>query len=120
MKGETKVRLSLLDKDFTLKHLDTRLLSRSIQMELTFGQRIVDDKLNIFLQTNYPGFSPSIMEGTLIDPNTNPYIKSLMKKKQFLPNTWNVGVGSTVGYDFIHLQPAIVVGVNLTYSLFQW
>ena len=120
IKGETTVGVMKLDGGFKLNHLDTRLLSRETQIELTFGQRVVDDKLNIFLQTNYPGFSPSVMEGTMIDPNDNKYIKSLLKKNKWFPNTWNVGLGATVGYDFLHNQPAIVVGANLTYSLYQW
>ena len=120
VKGQTLVGVYKLGKVYNVKHLDTKLLKRETQMELTFGQRIKDGQFNVYLQTNYPGFSPQIMEGTFIDPNENKLIKSLLKKRMFLPNTWNLGVGATVGYDFLHLQPAIVVGFNVTYSLYQW
>lgn len=114
--GRTKVNLGPM----MLTHLNTQMISRTSSIGLTFGQKVEDGKLRIFVNSNYPGLSPSSLEGVLIDPSTNMYLKKLMKKRMFLPNVWSVGVGGTVGYDFIHKQPALVFGVNVSYSLYQW
>lgn len=118
--GKTIVGIFKFNNKYSLKHIDTELINRETQIDLVFGQRIVDGKFNVYIKTSYPGFKPSILDGALIDPNDNKYIKELIKKRQFLPNTWNIGVGATVGYDFLNLRPAIVVGASITYSLYQW
>ena len=114
--GITKIKLTPTN----IFHLNTKMISRVSTIGLTFGQKIEDDKLRIFVNSNYPGLTPTSLEGVLIDPNTNPYMKKLMKKKMFLPNVWSVGAGGTIGYDFLHNQPALVFGINVSYSLYQW
>jgi hypothetical protein len=110
----------LLSDALILTHQKTLLNNKLSQMELKFGQKIEDKQLKIFVETNYPGFTPKSLEGVLIDPNTNPYIKSLMKKKHFFPNTWSVGIGGSTGYNLFTSKPYFGVGVNLTYNLLQW
>ena len=110
----------LLNNALTFKHYGTSLTERTSQMELTFGQKIEKKQLRIFVNTNYPGFTAKSLEGVLIDPNTNSYIKQLMKKKQWFPGTWSVGVGPSVGYNFLNGKPYFGAGVHLNYNILQW
>lgn len=118
-KGRTRINLGPNPTN-PISHLNTQLLSRTSSINLTFGQKVEDNKLRVFVTSNYPGLTPTSLEGVLIDPNSSPYIKKLMKKKMFLPNVWSVGVGGTMGYDFLNNRPALVFGVNVSYSLYQW
>lgn len=134
-KGETRVGIfanenfiwkdgltndQLLRDAFSLKHYSTYLTERTTQIKLTFGEKIVDGKFNVFVSTEYPGFNPKSLEGVFIDPNTNPNIKKLMKKKQFFPGTWSLGAGPSVGYNILTAKPYFGVGVNLNYTIFQF
>lgn len=103
-----------------IRQLDTRLTERTSQINLTFGEEVKDNKLRVFIESKYPGFSVKSMEGYFIDPNTDPYIKSLMKKRQFLPGTWSFGVGASSGYNILTAKPYLGVGVNVSYTLYQW
>ena len=105
---------------FELTHYNTRLLERSTQIGLTFGQEIVDDRLRVFVTTKYPGFTAMSMQGWMIDPNTDPDIKKLMKKKKWIPNTWSVGGGPSFGYNVLSGKPYLGIGVNINYNLLQW
>jgi len=79
-------------------HNNTWLESRETQINLTFGQVVEDDKLRVFVQSAYPGFTTESLQGVLIDPNDNPYIKSLIKPKRWFPGA-SVGVGTTIGFN---------------------
>lgn len=105
---------------FELTHYNTRLLERSTQIGLTFGQEIVDDRLRVFVSTKYPGFTAMSMQGWMIDPNTDPDIKKLIKKKKWIPNTWSVGGGPSFGYNVLSGKPYLGIGVNINYNLLQW
>lgn len=109
-----------LYKTLDLQQLDTRLTTKKSQINLTFGEEVVKDKLRVFIQSKYPGFDVKSMEGYFIDPNTDPYIKSLMKKRQWLPGTWNVSVGSSLGYNLLTSKPYIGLSVNFGYTIYQW
>ena len=109
----------LLNNAFNMTHYGTSLTERTSQMQLTFGQKIEKNQLRIFVNTNYPGFTPKSLEGVLIDPNTNPYIKKLMKKTQWFPGTWSVGVGPSLNYG-LNGKFGVGFGLNLNYTLFQF
>jgi hypothetical protein len=111
---------NIFNESFILKHFKTEMVDRLTQVELTFGQKIEDKQLRIFVNTKYPGFTASSLEGVLIDPNTNPYIKELMKKKKWFPNTWSVGGGPSFGYNFLTGKPYLGVGVQINYNILQW
>lgn len=118
---KNKSNSDILNNGILLKHYNTELISRESQMDLIFGQKVEDKQLRIFARTNYPGFNPKSLEGVLIDPNTNPYIKSIMKKHKILfPNTWTLGVGTSSGYNLFNAKPYLGVGVNLTYNIYQF
>lgn len=103
-----------------LKHYDSDVTYRLSQAELTFGQKVENNQLRIFVKTNYPGFTAKSLEGVLIDPNTNSYIRGLIKKKKWLPNTFSVGVGPAFGYDILSTKVYLGIGVNINYNLLQW
>lgn len=105
---------------FELTHYKTEMIDRLSQVELIYGQKIEDKKLRIFVNTKYPGFTTTSLEGVLIDPNTNPYIKKLMKKTQWFPNTFSIGVGTSTGFNIFTGKPYLGVGVTLNYNIFQW
>lgn len=103
-----------------LTHYKTEMVDRLSQVDLVFGQKIEDKQLRVFVTTKYPGFTASSLSGVLIDPNTNPYIKDLMKKKKWFPNTWSVGVGPSVGYNVLSSKIYLGIGINVNYNLLQW
>lgn len=103
-----------------LIHYKTEMVDRLSQVDLVFGQKIEDNQLRVFVTTKYPGFTASSLSGVLIDPNTNPYIKDLMKKKKWMPNTWSVGVGPSVGYNVLSNKGYLGIGINVNYNLLQW
>lgn len=105
---------------FELKHYKTEMVERVSQVDMTFGQEILDHQLRIFVTTGYPGFSAKSLKGWMIDPNTDPDIKKLMKKTKWFPNTWTVGGGPSFGYDFLTGKPYLGVGVQINYNLLQW
>jgi hypothetical protein len=103
-----------------ITHYKTEMVDRLSQVDLVFGQKIEDNQLRVFVTTKYPGFTASSLSGVLIDPNTNPYIKDLMKKKKWMPNTWSVGVGPSVGYNVLSNKGYLGIGINVNYNLLQW
>ena len=115
-RGETIVGLG----KFGLRHYDSDITYRISQVDLMFGQVVENGQLRIFVKTNYPGFTPQSLQGVLIDPNTNSYIKSLIKKKKWLPNTLSIGVGPSFGYDILSTKIYLGIGVNVNYNLLPW
>ena len=107
------------DGSLKIKHDDTRLLTRDSNIDLTFGEKVVDGKYNVFIQTKYPGFKAEQLEGVFIDPNTNKDIKDLIKKDHWLTG-FSIAISVTAGYDPIRQQPALVVGPSLNYNIYSW
>ena len=104
---------------YKVRHIFTELQKRETQIGMTFGQKVEDNQLRVFIQSKYPGFTPQQLDGVLIDPNTNPYIKGLMKKKHWFTG-FGVGPNLTMGYDFFNAKPALIFGVGIQYNVYQW
>jgi hypothetical protein len=117
--GNTKVGL-IEDSIHPVKHIGTELTNRESQIDLTFGQKVENGKLRVFAESKYPGFTPESLSGVLIDPNDNPYIKSLISKKKWFPNTWSIGISTTFGYDLLHGNGTFVIGPSFTYNIYEW
>ena len=115
-KGKTFVSVS---KNGNLKHDNTLLYYRESQIDIEFGEKVVDGKYNVFIKSSYPGFTPKAMEGVFIDPNTNKDIRKLMKKKHWFTG-FSVGLSITLGYDFINQNTGIMIGPSLTYNIYNW
>jgi len=115
-----KTYIGVLSKyPLVLKHIDTELEKRVTQIDLIWGQKVEKGQLRVFVQSAYPGFSVQSMEGVLIDPNKNPYIKDLLKKKHWFQG-FGVGPGVNFGWDVINAKPTIVVGASLHYNIYTF
>jgi hypothetical protein len=97
-------------------HITTDEFSLAITTGLTENK---DGLLEIFVKSDYPGFSVSSLDGALIDPK-----KSDVLKKYFPPKRWALGVYGGVGP---YLDPfnqkvgvGIQLGVGLQYNIIQW
>jgi len=117
-KGKTFVSVDN-ENPLKLKHDNTLLYYRESQIDITFGEKVVDGKYNVFIQSAYPGFTPESMEGVYIDPNTNKDIKGLMKKDHWFTG-FSFSISITPGYDVLHNAPAVVVGPSLNYNIYSW
>ena len=78
-----------------------------------------DDEIEIFIKSDYPGFTPSDIQGAVIDPR-----KSEVISKYFPPKRW--GISPYVGYGIYgDLQKGtfghgINIGIGITYDIIQW
>ena len=115
--GETFI---LVGDSSNLTHKETFLTRRESSVNLIFGQRVENGNLRVFVESDYPGLTTSSLQGVLIDPNSSKYIKGLINKKQYFPNTRSVGIGFSVGYNVLELKPYVGVGININYNLYQW
>ena len=100
-------------------HNRTWLEGRETQIGLTFGQRVEDDKLRVFVQSAYPGFTTQSLQGVLIDPNTNPYIKDLIKPKKWFPGA-TVGIGITPGFNLLTGGYSVVIGPTFQWGIYSF
>ena len=115
-----KTIFGLVSKDpLEFTHINTEMTSRTSQIDLTWGQKIEDGKLRVYIQSAYPGFTVKSMEGVLIDPQKNPLIKDITKKKHWFTGL-SIGFGITPGWDFLNNKGAIVIGPTLSYSIYTW
>jgi hypothetical protein len=115
--GHTVVQVDTIN--FKVEHKTTQLDDRRGQIDLVFGEKVVDGKFNVYVTTNYPGLSPTSMAGYFVDPNSNKEIQSLIKKDHWFTG-FSLSVGITPTWDFIHKQPTIVIGPTIGYTIYQW
>jgi hypothetical protein len=98
-------------KDITLTHNKTWMLNRQSQIGLIWGQKYdKDGKLKVFAQTAHPAFKAQLLEGTYVD----------YSKKSHWFTGFGIGPELSVGYDFLHNQPAVMIGVGIHYSIYNW
>jgi len=97
-------------KDITLTHNKTSLLNRDSKMSLTWGQKYEDKKLKVFAQTSHPAFQTQLLEGVYVD----------YPSKRHWFSGFGIGPSVNLGYDFLHNQPAIIVGIGLQYNIYNW
>ncbi|GAF99188.1 unnamed protein product, partial [marine sediment metagenome] len=96
-------------KDITLTHNKTWMLNRNSQIGLTWGQKYEDGKLKVFAKTAHPAFQAQLLEGTYVD----------YPKKRHWFTGFGIGPQLSVGYDFLHNQPAFMIGVGIHYNIYQ-
>lgn len=116
-KGHTIVSIDTLN--LGVKHINTELDIRRSKIDITFGEKVVDGKYNVFITTSYPGLTPESMQGILIDPNSNPYIRQLMKKRNWFTG-FSISFSITPGYDLITRRPSITIGPSIGYNIYSW
>ena len=113
-------RIGVVNKHpLELVHLRSELTSRVTQIDLTWGQKVENGVLRVFIQSAYPGFTVAQMEGVLIDPSTNPFLRDLMKQKRWFSG-WSVGVGASAGFNVTTGKWGLVVGPTIQYNIYSW
>jgi len=100
-------------------HRNTLLDYRTGNIELTFGEKVVDNKYNVYITTSYPGLSVKSLEGFFVDPNSNKYIKSLIKKDHWFTG-FGIGPNASFGYNPLLGKPVFSIGIGLHYNIYQW
>jgi len=105
------VRASEIDlKSISLVHNWTFMNNRNSSMSMTWGQKYENGKLKVFARTLHPAFSAKLLEGTYVD---------YPKEKHWFSG-FGIGPTFNIGYDFLHNQPAVVVGIGINYNIYQF
>jgi len=117
-KGHTIIKIDSIN-NLKVIPINTEMDYRKSQIDLTFGEKVVGGKYNVFIESKYPGFTPESMTGVLIDPNSNSALRNLIKKKRWFTG-FSISIGISPAYDFINSRPAIVIGPSFGYSIYQW
>jgi hypothetical protein len=115
--GQTLMRLNVKNK-LKLQQLNSELIKRETNIGLTFGQKVEDGKLRVFVESKYPGFDVSKMQGYLIDPNSDPIVKKLLKKKHWFQG-FQVGFGFTPGWNITTGSFGMTVGPTIIWSIYS-
>ena len=102
-----------------LKHEKSELTFRESNIDVTFGEKVIDNKYVVYIQSAYPGFTTKSLEGFMMDPNSNKYIKKLIKKQHWFTG-WSVGFGVIPGFNIIDGKYGIVVGPSLQLNIYTW
>lgn len=116
--GKTYIGIGKKDP-LELLHLDTELTSRLTQIELIWGHKVENNQYRVFIQSGYPGFTVAQMQGVLIDPNTNPDIKKLIKKKHWFTG-FSVGIGAAGGFNITDGKYGLVVGPTFSWKIYDF
>jgi hypothetical protein len=86
---------------------------------LTWGQKVEDKNIRVFIQSKYPGFSVTQLQGVLIDPSTIPYYKNLMKKKHWFQG-FTIGLGAAGGFNVTGGGYGFVIGPTASWNIYTW
>ena len=109
-----------VDTNMNVWSRDFIIINDEIGMSFTTGiTENEDDRVEIFVKSDYPNFKAVKIDGALFDPRESKVIK-----KFFPPKRWGVGVFGGYG---IYIDPSnfragtgITFGVGVSYDLFQW
>jgi hypothetical protein len=98
--------------------LQIKVLKDITEFSLVTGLSENTEKLlQIFVRSDYPGFSVSQLDGAIIDPHKSELIKSYFPEKR-------IGVGVNIGYGLGIIDNSIkigpYIGVGISYNLFQF
>jgi hypothetical protein len=116
--GRTQIGITSKDP-LLLRHKNTYMFNRTTQISLTWGQKVEKGKLRIFVESSYPGFTVKSLEGVLIDPNTNPLMRDLMKKRHWFTG-FGIGPNISTGWNVLEAKPALIIGVGLHYNIYNF
>ena len=100
-------KIELTNEDIIISLID-------IPVEMTWGQKWEgkgnSKKLKIYAETNYPGFQTKLLEGTYAD----------IPKQGHWFQGFGIGPQFDIGYDFLHNQPAVVIGIGIQYNFYKF
>jgi hypothetical protein len=107
--GESKF---YINEDGCVIPLNTEIYRDEIYVKIITGLKIdKDNKIKIFVRSDFPGFNVTQLEGDIVDPNA---LKGFVNK-----NKWSVGPNISVGIG-ANLKPSIFVGIGVQYNLFSF
>lgn len=115
IKGRTYIAVTNKDP-LELAHVDTELLDKLTQIDLTFGHKEEDGMIRVFAQSAFPGFTVSSLKGVLIDPNE---YSGLAKKKHWFQG-FGVGPEITMGFNITTGKYGLVLGAGLHYTIYRF
>jgi hypothetical protein len=105
--------MNVKSKDFVITHDE---LGLSFTTGITENK---DDRVEIFIKSNYPNFKAVKIDGALFDPRESKVIK-----KFFPPKRWGVGVfagyGMYIDSNNFRAGTGVTFGVGVSYDLLQW
>jgi len=118
LSGKTYIGIKQKDP-LELAHINTELVKRISQIDLTFGERVVKNQYQVYVMSAFPGFTVKSLNGFMTDPNDNKYIKSLMKKRHWFQG-FSVGVGATPGFDITTGKYGMSMGPTIMWNIYTW
>jgi hypothetical protein len=109
-----------VDTNMNVRSKDFVIINDEIGMSFTTGiTENEDDRVEIFVKSDYPNFKAVKIDGALFDPRESKVIK-----KFFPPKRWGVGVfggyGIYIDPDNFRAGTGVTFGVGLSYDLLQW
>ncbi len=106
-----------LDSNNSITPLETILSKDELNFKLKVGLREINKKIEIFAESDYPGFSVIKLDGAQINPENNPVLKKLTSPKKF-------NIGPTIGYGVQFSNGSVTygpqIGVSFMYSLISF
>lgn len=104
-------------------HVDSLHINKDeIGLSLITGLTENGDYLEIFIKSNYPNFSPTKIDGALIEPS-----KSKILKNYFPDKKWGLSVYGGYGICIdpretnpLYISNGLQIGIGVSYSIFQW
>lgn len=109
----------VVDSNLNLKSSPVHITTDELGLALITGLTENGDFLEIFVKSKYPGFKPTAITGSLIDP-----AKSEVLQKYFKPKKWSLGVFGGYGVYFdpmnIRVGSGLQLGVGIQYHILQW
>ena len=109
-----------VDTNMNVRSKDFVIINDEIGMSFTTGiTENEDDRVEIFVKSDYPNFKAVKIDGALFDPRESKVIK-----KFFPPKRWGIGVfggyGIYIDPDNFRAGTGVTFGVGLSYDLLQW
>ena len=114
-KDTATVKIPVIDENAVSITFDEDIITMTLVTGLKEGP---NKNLEIFVRSDYPGFSATSIDGAIIDPYKSSLIKSYFPDKK-----WGVGVSFgpsvMVGFDG-KFHPGVAVTLGINYSIWQW
>lgn len=107
--GESFFRIDTIKSAFTVKPLLTNITTDGMKIKLITGLKKDKDKYEIFIKSDYPGFTVTELDGAFI-PTNDPIFGSPPKPKRF---GLGVNLGPGIYYNLINKNINIGVGIQI-------
>jgi hypothetical protein len=109
-----------IDSNGVITPLETIITKDEINFNIIQGLREKNGNVEMFVRSDYPGFSVNDLQSAIIDPKNHPVLKKYTKKKD-----WSVGpfVGVGLGlntWPSPNLGFGVMVGISVQYSIFKF